>query len=114
MALNSIISWRLHSWTSRDARSVFAELFNLVPRRVMIVGYKQSGYPIEALELFADEKWAELLPNSGYDCKRVLCVWEFKGEGKLVKSNLKKVTYGACGHGFVNLDRKFGWMDQIN
>ncbi|KAB1208072.1 hypothetical protein CJ030_MR7G003004 [Morella rubra] len=50
----------------RDARSVFDELFtiDLVSWTAMIVGYTQSGYPNEALELFVDEKWVELLPNS--------------------------------------------------
>ncbi|XP_054791979.1 pentatricopeptide repeat-containing protein At2g03380, mitochondrial-like [Prosopis cineraria] len=50
----------------RDARSVFDELSTaeLVSWTAMIVGYTQRGHPDKALELFANEKWACLMPNS--------------------------------------------------
>ncbi|KAF5449557.1 hypothetical protein F2P56_029989 [Juglans regia] len=50
----------------RDARSVFDELsaIDLISWTAMMVGYAQSGHPNEALKLFQDEKWADLLPNS--------------------------------------------------
>ncbi|KAG6654198.1 pentatricopeptide repeat-containing protein At2g03380, mitochondrial isoform X1 [Carya illinoinensis] len=50
----------------RDARSVFDELstIDLISWTAMIVGYAQSGHPNEALKLFQDEKWVDLLPNS--------------------------------------------------
>ncbi|KAF7809067.1 pentatricopeptide repeat-containing protein [Senna tora] len=50
----------------RDARSVFDELSTaeLVSWTAMIVGYTQRGHPEKALELFTDEKWAGLMPNS--------------------------------------------------
>ncbi|XP_039130486.1 pentatricopeptide repeat-containing protein At2g03380, mitochondrial [Dioscorea cayenensis subsp. rotundata] len=49
-----------------DARSVFDELcdVDLVSWTAMVVGYTQKGYPIDALELFADKKWAAIVPNS--------------------------------------------------
>ncbi|KAK9935069.1 hypothetical protein M0R45_022184 [Rubus argutus] len=50
----------------RDARSIFDEhsMIDLVSWTAMIVGYTQSGYPLESLELFTDERWDALLPNS--------------------------------------------------
>ncbi|KAI5399881.1 hypothetical protein KIW84_064996 [Lathyrus oleraceus] len=54
-----------------DARSVFDEFSvsnfsrdDLVFWTAMIVGYTQRGYPQAALELFTDEKWYGILPNS--------------------------------------------------
>ena len=29
----------------------------------MIVGYTQRGHPSEALKLFMDEEWVDILPN---------------------------------------------------
>lgn len=50
----------------RDAFSVFDELstIDLVSWTAMIVGYAQRGYPREALKLFTDERWKDLLPNT--------------------------------------------------
>ncbi|KAJ9707831.1 hypothetical protein PVL29_000076 [Vitis rotundifolia] len=50
----------------RDASSVFDELstIDLVSWTAMIVGYAQRGYPREALKLFTDERWKDLLPNT--------------------------------------------------
>ncbi|XP_061367991.1 pentatricopeptide repeat-containing protein At2g03380, mitochondrial [Gastrolobium bilobum] len=52
----------------RDARSVFDEFSidddDLVSWTAMIVGYTQRGYPLMALELFINNKWVGLLPNS--------------------------------------------------
>ncbi|KAL0003761.1 hypothetical protein SO802_011322 [Lithocarpus litseifolius] len=50
----------------RDARSVFDELsvIDLVSWTAMIVGYAQCGHPSEALKLFMDEEWVDILPNS--------------------------------------------------
>lgn len=50
----------------RDASSVFDELctLDLVSWTAMIVGYTQRGYPKEALKLFTDTRWKELLPNA--------------------------------------------------
>nr|DAD31374.1 TPA_asm: hypothetical protein HUJ06_010225 [Nelumbo nucifera] len=50
----------------KDARSVFDELstIDLVSWTAMIVGYTQRSYPHEALKLFTDKKWEDLLPNS--------------------------------------------------
>lgn len=49
----------------RDARSVFDELssIDLVSWTAMIVGYTQSGFSSEALKLFTDKKWVDILPN---------------------------------------------------
>ncbi|KAI4379219.1 hypothetical protein MLD38_005543 [Melastoma candidum] len=49
-----------------DARKVFDELLatDLVSWTAMIVGYTQSCSPLMALELFTNEKWAGILPNS--------------------------------------------------
>ncbi|KAM5567314.1 pentatricopeptide repeat-containing protein [Rosa sericea] len=50
----------------RDARSIFDEhsIIDLVSWTAMIVGYTQSGCPLEALKLFTDKRWVGLLPNS--------------------------------------------------
>lgn len=50
----------------RDARSVFDELsvIDLVSWTAMIVGYAQCGHPSEALKLFMDDEWVDILPNS--------------------------------------------------
>ncbi|KAL6187753.1 hypothetical protein ACLB2K_039148 [Fragaria x ananassa] len=50
----------------RDARSIFDEhsMIDLVWCTAMIVGYTQSGCPLEALKLFTDKRWDGLLPNS--------------------------------------------------
>ena len=49
----------------RDARSVFDEFFaiDLVSWTAMIVGYEQNDQPNEALKLFVDKKWVDILPN---------------------------------------------------
>ncbi|KAG0482037.1 hypothetical protein HPP92_010127 [Vanilla planifolia] len=49
-----------------DARAVFDELeiVDLVSWTTMIVGYTQNGYPLEALNLFTDQRWATIVPNS--------------------------------------------------
>lgn len=49
-----------------DARCAFDELptIDLVSWTAMIVGYTQRCFPVEALKLFLDERWAGLLPNS--------------------------------------------------
>ncbi|MQM00380.1 hypothetical protein Taro_033120 [Colocasia esculenta] len=49
-----------------DARGVFDELHDvdLVSWTAMIVGYAQEGCPIEALKLFSDIRWADMVPNS--------------------------------------------------
>ncbi|PKA49215.1 Pentatricopeptide repeat-containing protein [Apostasia shenzhenica] len=49
-----------------DARAVFDELLDVdvVSWTAMIVGYLQIGCPFEALNLFTDRKWAEIIPNS--------------------------------------------------
>ncbi|KAK7400688.1 hypothetical protein VNO78_11950 [Psophocarpus tetragonolobus] len=55
-----------------DARKVFDESscydddhdFDLVSWTAMIVGYSQRGYPRLALELFTNEKWIGIMPNS--------------------------------------------------
>ncbi|XP_050374482.1 pentatricopeptide repeat-containing protein At2g03380, mitochondrial [Argentina anserina] len=50
----------------RDARSIFEEhsMTDIVSWTAMIVGYTQSGCPLEALKLFMDKIWVGLLPNS--------------------------------------------------
>ncbi|XP_061991954.1 pentatricopeptide repeat-containing protein At2g03380, mitochondrial [Rosa rugosa] len=50
----------------RDARLIFDEhsMIDLVSWTAMIVGYTQSGCPLEALKLFTDKRWVGLLPNS--------------------------------------------------
>ncbi|KAK4261040.1 hypothetical protein QN277_004092 [Acacia crassicarpa] len=50
----------------RDARTVFDDLSTaeLVSWTAMIAGYTQRGQPDKALELFTNEKWAGLMPNS--------------------------------------------------
>jgi pentatricopeptide repeat protein len=50
----------------RDARSVFDELsaIDLVSWTAMIVGYAQSDQPNEAIKLFMEKKWLNILPNS--------------------------------------------------
>ncbi|KAK7851777.1 pentatricopeptide repeat-containing protein [Quercus suber] len=49
----------------RDAHSVFGELsvIDLVSRTAMIVGCTQCGHPSEAIKLFMDEEWDDILPN---------------------------------------------------
>ncbi|KAE8023175.1 hypothetical protein FH972_008910 [Carpinus fangiana] len=49
----------------RDARSVFDEFsgIDLVSWTAMIVGYVQNDQPNEALKLFIDKKWVDILPN---------------------------------------------------
>lgn len=50
----------------RDARSIFDELCTIdhVSWTAMVVGYTQSGLPKEAMMLFTDKKWVDILPNS--------------------------------------------------
>lgn len=50
----------------RDARSVFDEFspIDLVSWTAMIAGYAQNDQPNEALKLFMDKKWVDILPNS--------------------------------------------------
>lgn len=49
----------------RDARYVFDELSTVDPVSwtAMIIGYSQTGYPVEALKLFTDGKWIGFRPN---------------------------------------------------
>ncbi|KAJ0965745.1 hypothetical protein J5N97_026883 [Dioscorea zingiberensis] len=49
-----------------DARCIFDELcdVDLVSWTAMVVGYTQKGCPIEALKLFSDKKWTDIIPNS--------------------------------------------------
>lgn len=49
-----------------DARYIFDEcsIIDLVSWTAMIVGYTQHGYPNQALNLFTDKKWVDILPNS--------------------------------------------------
>nr|POE55707.1 pentatricopeptide repeat-containing protein, mitochondrial [Quercus suber] len=49
----------------RDAHSIFGELsvIDLVSRTAMIVGCTQCGHPSEAIKLFMDEEWDDILPN---------------------------------------------------
>ncbi|KAM7250717.1 hypothetical protein ACFE04_022600 [Oxalis oulophora] len=49
----------------RHARFIFdeANMIDLVSWTAMIVGYAHRGYPNEALKLFTDKKWVDILPN---------------------------------------------------
>lgn len=49
-----------------DARYIFDEccIIDLVSWTAMIVGYTRHGYPNQALNLFTDKKWVDILPNS--------------------------------------------------
>jgi len=67
----SLLNFYVKCGSVRDARAVFDESFSssdhhqdLVSWTAMIVGYTQRGYPGLAIELFKNEKWAVLLPNS--------------------------------------------------
>ncbi|XP_027345228.1 pentatricopeptide repeat-containing protein At2g03380, mitochondrial [Abrus precatorius] len=63
----SILNLYVKCGDVEDARAVFDELSvndDLVSWTAMIVGYSQRGYPHLALELFTDEKWSGILPNS--------------------------------------------------
>ncbi|KAK7362414.1 hypothetical protein VNO77_04525 [Canavalia gladiata] len=66
--VTSLLNMYVKCGDIRDARAVFDELCvvddDLVSWTAMIVGYSQRGYPHLALELFTDEKWLGLLPNS--------------------------------------------------
>ncbi|KAK7251924.1 hypothetical protein RIF29_35538 [Crotalaria pallida] len=64
--LTSLLDMYVKCGDINDARSVFDEFTagDLVSWTAMIVGYTQRGYPRMALELFRDEKWEGVLPNS--------------------------------------------------
>ncbi|XP_068469401.1 pentatricopeptide repeat-containing protein At2g03380, mitochondrial-like [Phaseolus vulgaris] len=67
----SLLNFYVKCGSVGDARAVFDESISssyhhqdLVSWTAMIVGYTQRGYPGLAIELFKNEKWAGLLPNS--------------------------------------------------
>ncbi|KAK7368352.1 hypothetical protein VNO80_10377 [Phaseolus coccineus] len=70
----SLLNFYVKCGSVEDARAVFDESISssyhhhhhqdLVSWTAMIVGYTQRGYPGLAIELFKNEKWAGLLPNS--------------------------------------------------
>ncbi|XP_019420374.1 PREDICTED: pentatricopeptide repeat-containing protein At2g03380, mitochondrial [Lupinus angustifolius] len=64
--LTSLLDMYVKCGDIKDARSVFDEFStcDLVSWTAMIVGYTQRGYPHMALELFTNEKWEGVLPNS--------------------------------------------------
>nr|CAD1825617.1 unnamed protein product [Ananas comosus var. bracteatus] len=49
-----------------DARDVFDELYDvdIISWTAMIVGYTQTGRPLEALRIFGDKNFAGIIPNS--------------------------------------------------
>ncbi|XP_020580232.1 pentatricopeptide repeat-containing protein At2g03380, mitochondrial-like [Phalaenopsis equestris] len=49
-----------------DAYSIFNDLdyIDLITWTAMVVGYTQNGYAVEALKLFSNPNWADIIPNS--------------------------------------------------
>lgn len=71
MAMNSFIGSALLDMYVKcgevtDAHAVFEELvyIDLVSWTAMVVGYTQNDHPVDALKLFSDAKWADIIPNS--------------------------------------------------
>ncbi|GJX09314.1 pentatricopeptide repeat-containing protein [Tanacetum coccineum] len=64
--VSSLVDMYVKCGAILDARSAFDELFSadLVTWTAMIVGYTQNGYPNEAIELFTNRKYSDILPNS--------------------------------------------------
>ncbi|KAI3779156.1 hypothetical protein L2E82_08711 [Cichorium intybus] len=71
--VSSLVDMYVKCGAILDARSVFNEhqealigcpSVDLVTWTAMIVGYSQNGYPNEAITLFTDKKFINILPNS--------------------------------------------------
>ncbi|CAD6337409.1 unnamed protein product [Miscanthus lutarioriparius] len=75
-----------------DAQSVFDELsyIDLVLWTTMIVGYTQNGNPLDALRLFLDQKFANIVPNS-VTTATVLSA----------SAQLRDLSLGRCIHGIA-------------
>ncbi|PWA97959.1 pentatricopeptide repeat (PPR) superfamily protein [Artemisia annua] len=64
--VSSLVDMYVKCGAILDARSAFDELFtvDVVTWTAMIVGYSQNGHPNEAIELFTNRKYYDILPNS--------------------------------------------------
>ncbi|CAH1431528.1 unnamed protein product [Lactuca virosa] len=91
--VSSLVDMYVKCGATLDARSVFNEhqeamigcpSVDLVTWTTMIVGYTQNGYPNEAITLFTDKNWIDILPNS-VTISSVISACSQLGDSKLGK-----------------------------